>query len=300
MHFYITFCAKSVAPNPFSAYNFFMAIQIGSIGYNHVHDKNFWQENPGGPGAPLFILVKSPAIFVINGKRMQVKKNSYVMLRRNTPVFYWAAKDIYIDDWFYFGFSDEQQDLHQFEELKLKFDEPVFIGSGVDSLSSIIHQISYEHFSADLYHEKIKQNYTDTFFLMLGRIVQSKNLPSSKVLASKNDKITYLRTRFYQEPDLFSTVDEMADFVGLSRSGLQHLYKKTFGITLIDDVIAGRLEKAKELLSRSELTIAEIAEKCGYKTEFHFMRQFKQKTSLTPTQFRNGDSWLQISSLQKK
>ena len=60
------------------------------------------------------------------------------------------------------------------------------------------------------------------------------------------------------------------------------------------------IEKAKELLSRSELTIAEIAEKCGYKTEFHFMRQFKQKTSLTPTQFRNGDSWLQISSLQKK
>ena len=213
------------------------------------------------------------------------------MINRNSPLFYWAAKDLYVDDWFYFGLEPEDENF--LKELKLEFDTPVYIGSGIDTLSSIIHQISYEHFSADLYHEKIKQNYTNTFFLMLGRIVQSKALPSSKVLTSKNDKLTYLRTRFYEDPERFISVDEMADFVGLSRSGLQHLYKKTFGITLIEDVIAGRLEKAKSLLARSNMTIAEIAEKCGYKTEFHFMRQFKQKTSLTPTEFRNGDSWMQ-------
>ncbi len=273
-----------------------MAIQIGSIGYNHVHDKNFRYESQGGPGAPLFILVKAPAIFIINGKRHQVKKNSYVMINRNSPLFYWAAKDLYVDDWFYFGLEPEDENF--LKELKLEFDTPVYIGSGIDTLSSIIHQISYEHFSADLYHEKIKQNYTNTFFLMLGRIVQSKALPSSKVLTSKNDKLTYLRTRFYEDPERFISVDEMADFVGLSRSGLQHLYKKTFGITLIEDVIAGRLEKAKSLLARSNMTIAEIAEKCGYKTEFHFMRQFKQKTSLTPTEFRNGDSWMQAYKLK--
>ena len=59
------------------------------------------------------------------------------------------------------------------------------------------------------------------------------------------------------------------------------------------DMAEADLEKAKSLLARSNMTIAEIAEKCGYKTEFHFMRQFKQKTSLTPTEFRNGDSWMQ-------
>ncbi|MCR4733877.1 MAG: AraC family transcriptional regulator [Treponema sp.] len=274
-----------------------MAIQIGSIGYNHVHEKDFRHEAPKGPGAFQFILVKSPAVFVINGKRLQVKKNSYVMLHPKTSTFYWAAKDFYIDDWFYFGITEE--DENELKKIGLEFDKPVYIGSALESLSSIIHQISYEHFSADLYHEKIKQNYTDTFFFLLARIVNSKNQTSSKVLASKNDKITYLRTRFYEEPDLFTSVDEMAAFVGLSRSGLQHLYKKTFGLTLMEDVISGRLEKAKSLLARTNMTIAEIAAKCGYKTEFHFMRQFKQKTSFTPSEFRKGDSWMQgINSKQ--
>ena len=85
----------------------------------------------------------------------------------------------------------------------------------------------------------------------------------------------------------------MAEFIGLSRSELQHLYKKNFGVTLMEDVISGRMEKAKALLARSKLTIAEIAAKCGYKTEFHFMRQFKQKTGFTPSEFRRGDSWMQ-------
>ena len=272
-------------------YNLLMGIHIGSIGYNHVHDKDFRQEALYGPGAFLFILVKSPAIFVLNRKRYSVLKNSYVMIRRDTPIAYWAAKENYIDDWFYFDMTDKDKSF--LESLKLEFDKPVYIGSALDSLSSIIHQISYEHYSADLYHEEIKQNYTDTFFMLLGRIVQSKYHTSSQVLASKNDKLTYMRTRFYEEPELFTSIEDMADFMSLSRSGLQHLYKKTFGITLIEDVILGRIEKAKALLARTDKTIAEIAVKCGYKTEFHFMRQFKQKTGFTPTEFRKGDSWMQ-------
>ena len=272
-------------------YTYHMAIQIGSIGYNHVHEKDFRYNALYGPGAFLFILVKSPATFVLNRKRYQVRKNSYVMIQRSTPAQYWAAKDNYVDDWFYFEMSEEDERL--LKNLRLEFDTPVYLGSALDTLSSLIHQISYEHFSADLYHEQIKQHYTDSFFLLLARIVQSKSHSSAQVLATKNDKITYLRTRFYEEPELFSSVDEMADFAGLSRSGLQHLYKKTFGVTLIEDAISGRLEKAKSLLARSSLTIAEIAAKCGYKTEFHFMRQFKQKTGLTPSEFRKGDSWMQ-------
>ena len=270
-----------------------MAIQIGSIGYNHVHDKKFRADAPDGPGAYQFILVKSSANFIINGKPYLVKKNSFVMLHRDTPVFYRAAKDYFIDDWFYFEMTEADEEY--LDDLKIEFDKPVYIGQALESLSSIIHQISYEHFSADLYHETIKQNYTEIFFLLLGRIVQSKIQVSSQVMASKNDKITYLRTRFYEEPDFFTSVDEMAEYVGLSRSGLQHLYKKTFGVSLIEDVIAGRLEKAKSLLARSNLTISEIASKCGYKTEFHFMRQFKQKTAITPSEYRNGDSWMQSS-----
>ena len=269
-----------------------MAIKIGAIGYNHSHEADFTMNLPDGPGAYLFILVKSAAVFVINSQAYPVKKDSYVMLRRKTPCSYRAAREKYTDDWFYFDMNDGDDFL--LTEKGLVFDQPVYIGSRAEELSSLLHQISFEHYSADLLHEELKHHFTEIFLLKLSRAVLSKNVPSPEVLSSKNDKITYLRTRIYEEPGLFTSVDEMAAFAGLSRSGFQHLYKKTFGINVLEDVIQGRIEKAKSLLSRSNLSVSEISEKCGYKTEFHFMRQFKEKTSFTPTEFRNGDTWLQV------
>ncbi len=113
-------------------------------------------------------------------------------------------------------------------------------------------------------------------------------------MASKNDRLTFLRTRIFEEPDLFSGIDDMASYMNLSRSGFQHLYSHTFGVSVMHDVIIGRIEKAKEFLSRSNLLISEIALKCGYKSEFHFMRQFKDQTGLTPTEFRKSSSWTQM------
>ena len=86
-------------------YNLSMKINIGAIGYNYTHDSDFKMDRPGGPGAYLFLLVKSDAIFYINNKRHQVKKHSYVLLQPDTSCMYKGAKENYSDDWFYFGLT---------------------------------------------------------------------------------------------------------------------------------------------------------------------------------------------------
>lgn len=178
-------------------------------------------------------------------------------------------------------------------KLGIIFDTPVYLGN-VDELSAIIHQISYNHFSADVYHEEIKILLTSVLFYQIAQQVKCKVLKAPDVMASKNDRLMYLRTRIFEEPDLFSGIDDMASYMNLSRSGFQHLYSHTFGVSVMHDVIIGRIEKAKEFLSRSDLLISEIALKCGYKSEFHFMRQFKDQTGLTPTEFRKSSSWTQM------
>ncbi len=272
-------------------YNFGMNINIGAIGYNYTHEEDFRMDRPDGPGAWLFLLVKSDAIFYINGKRNLVKKHSYVLLQPKTPCMYQGAKENYEDDWFFFNMTEE--DKTELLERGLVFDSPVFLGS-TEEISSLIHQISYNHFSADIYHEEIKILLTSVLFLKTAQQAKSKIIQSPDALASKNDKLTYLRTRLFEEPALFSGIDEMAAYMNLSRSGFQHLYSHTFGVSVIHDVIKGRIEKAKSFLSKSNFSITEISNKCGYKSEFHFMRQFKKETGLTPTEFRRSSSWTQI------
>ena len=275
----------------FLVYNYGMNINIGAIGYNYTHEEDFRMDRPEGPGAWLFLLVKSDAIFYINGKRNLVKKHSYVLLRPKTPCMYQGAKEKYEDDWFFFNMTEE--DKTELLERGIVFDSPVFLGS-TEEISSLIHQISYNHFSADIYHEEIKILLTSVLFLKTAQQAKSKIIQPPDVLAGKNDRLTYLRTRLFEEPALFSGIDEMAAYMNLSRSGFQHLYSHTFGVSVIHDVIKGRIEKAKSFLSKSNFSITEISNKCGYKSEFHFMRQFKKETGLTPTEFRRSSSWTQI------
>lgn len=287
MQNYIAFCADFYL----FCYNKKMNINIGTIGYNYTHEPDFKMDRPEGAGAYLFLLVKSNAIFYINGKRNLVKKNSYVLLQPKTPCMYQGANENYEDDWFFFNMTDEEKS--ELLEKGLVFDTPVFLGN-IEEISFLIHQISYNHFSADIYHEEIKILLTSVLFLKTAQQAKLKIIQSPDVLASKNDRLTYLRTRLFEEPALFSDIDEMADFMNLSRSGFQHLYSHTFGVSVIHDVIKGRIEKAKSLLSRTNFSITEISTKCGYKSEFHFMRQFKKETGLTPTEFRRSSSWTQI------
>jgi AraC family transcriptional regulator of arabinose operon len=285
--FFISFCAEFA----FLVYNFGMNINIGAIGYNYTHEEDFRMDRPDGPGAWLFLLVKSDAIFYINGKRNLEKKHSYVLLQPKTPCMYQGAKENYEDDWFFFNMTEE--DKTELLERGIVFDSPVFLGS-TEEISSLIHQISYNHFSADIYHEEIKILLTSVLFLKTAQQAKSKIIQPPDVLAGKNDRLTYLRTRLFEEPALFSGIDEMAAYMNLSRSGFQHLYSHTFGVSVIHDVIKGRIEKAKSFLSKSNYSITEISNKCGYKSEFHFMRQFKKETGLTPTEFRRSSSWTQI------
>lgn len=268
-----------------------MAIEIGSIGYNHKHEKGFYMDMPSGPGAYLFLLIKSPAIFKINGKIYSAAKNSFLIINRNTPCFYKSYKESYIDDWFYFGMAED--DIKFLSKLNIPFDIPIKLSS-IEDLSSIIHRIAFEHFSSDSFHSEIKNHLTQIFFYELSRVINSEKTTSPDLLSSKNDKITYLRTQLFQNPTLFANINEMANFMNLSRSGFQHLYNNVFGHSVIKDVVSGRIEKAQEYLRSTNLTISEIAVKCGYKTDYHFMRQFKNQTGRTPTEYRNSDSWNQI------
>ena len=258
-------------------------MKIGSIGYNYSHGADFVIDRPDGWGAWLFLLIKSHAIFELNGKISEVKKNSFIIFSPDMPCKYRAAEDVYTDDWAYF--SADASDAEKFSRLGIAVNEVVYIGN-TDELSQLMHVMAYEFYSAAAYKDEIMEYYTNILLLKLSRIIQSGVGGSSSDLAEKNHRFTQLRTLIFASPENFSDIDKMASEAGMSRSGFQHLYKKMFGVSVMTDVISGRIDRAKRLLSSTNLTVKEIAERCGYNNEYNFMRQFKEKTGRTPTEYR--------------
>ena len=256
---------------------------VGAVGYNYRHKKDFLMDCPQGVGCLLILLIKEKSVFTINGTEQIAEKNSFIVLSPDTPVSYHAAEEYYTDDWLYFNL--EEGDGEKLERLGIPKDTIVYLGN-IDELSQMIRSIAYEHQLKKECHEEIVRHYLDIFFLKLSR--QLKNSDStSRTVTDRDSRFMQLRASLYAMPENIADVGSLADDMGISRSGFQHLYKKIFGVNVMTDVINARMERASQLLATTNLSVREVAERCGYSNEYGFMKRFKTHFGKTPTEFRS-------------
>jgi AraC family transcriptional regulator len=86
------------------------------------------------------------------------------------------------------------------------------------------------------------------------------------------------------EQDL--TLTEIAQVAELSHFHFARAFRKTMGITPQQYITNRRIEKAKELLAKSNLPIVEVGFQTGFKNQSHFTTLFRKFTSLTPKLWR--------------
>jgi two-component system response regulator YesN len=82
------------------------------------------------------------------------------------------------------------------------------------------------------------------------------------------------------------TLEQVAEYVGLSPFYFSKLFKDRFGLTFIDYLTEKRIKKAKEEMTNPEKSLKEICYSIGYKDPNYFSRVFKKLTGLSPTDFR--------------
>lgn len=82
------------------------------------------------------------------------------------------------------------------------------------------------------------------------------------------------------------TLADLAHTLNLSEAYIIRLFSRYMHQTPMKYYTHLKIEAASALLTCTELSVKEIAEKLGFSSEFHFSRQFKMKTSLAPTFYR--------------
>ena len=85
------------------------------------------------------------------------------------------------------------------------------------------------------------------------------------------------------------TLASIAESVALSPGHFAHAFRQATGVTPHRYVRERRVERAKKLLSASDLSITEIANCVGCSSPSHFSVLFHRITGVTPRQFRNLD-----------
>ncbi|MDQ3132400.1 MAG: AraC family transcriptional regulator [Acidobacteriota bacterium] len=78
----------------------------------------------------------------------------------------------------------------------------------------------------------------------------------------------------------------LANAAGLSEYHFLRLFKQSTGLTPHQYVINQRIERGKELLKKTDMSITEIAYLLGFSTPAHFTHYFRRKTGVTPSSGR--------------
>ena len=126
---------------------------------------------------------------------------------------------------------------------------------------------------------KSKERFYETYFNSLDLEINTTG-GNKKILA---DVIHIINENLSKE-DL--CVQDIADELALSRSKLYRKIKELTGKSANEMIRKMRLEKSKELLEITDMTIGEICYKVGFSSPSYYTKRFKEYTGLIPKEFR--------------
>ena len=83
------------------------------------------------------------------------------------------------------------------------------------------------------------------------------------------------------------TLDSLAEITHINKFYLAHSFTECIGQSPINYLTDRRLEACKELLTSSNLSVAQVASSVGFSSQSYFSQIFRKKTGMTPRQYRN-------------
>ena len=101
------------------------------------------------------------------------------------------------------------------------------------------------------------------------------------------DMISLARLRIRESLEVDLTIQQVAEELGVSYSNFRKLFKEFTGISPALYQQDLRLQRAKELLATTTLSIKEIAYRLRFESPDYFSSKFKIKTGKKPSEFRN-------------
>ena len=184
--------------------------------------------------------------------------------------------------------------IKKYEYFDYSVNEALFLSDKEEMLvNSIVNNIKNEyHANIDKFSQDIIISHLETLLNYAERFYQRQFITRKITNHQILDRLEKLLSDCFNSDDLATkglpTVQCISDDLNVSPTYLRSLLKTLTGQSTQQHIHNKLIEKAKEKLSTTDLSISEIAYELGFEHLQSFSKLFKTKTKISPLEFRQS------------
>lgn len=254
-------------------------LHLNSCGIEHICELDRRQVRPNGRKDYHLLYIASGCCHVMwDGRELTAGEGCLVLFlpgERQEYCFY--AADRSISCYLHFSGAGCEELLRQVG----LWGHAVYPLGKSRSIEALFEQMLTEYTLKRPFSDGMLGAYLWQFFSLVGRKIAELQYPSG----SNRPRIDQVCLLMHEEYAQNQPLTRYAEFCSLSLSRFSHLFKEVTRLTPLQYLNRVRIEKAKELLLNTSLSVAEISESVGFSSQNYFGRLFRQQVGLSPTQF---------------
>jgi len=184
--------------------------------------------------------------------------------------------------------------IKQYEFFNYSINEALFLSEKEErTLNDIVENIKQEyHANIDRFSKQIIISQVESLLNYSERFYNRQFITREKSNHQILERLEKILIDYFNTDDLVSkglpTVQYIADKLNVSPKYLSSLLKVLTGQSTQQYIHDKLIEKAKEKLSTTDLTVSEIAYELGFEHSQSFSKLFKSKTKFSPLEFRHS------------
>ena len=247
---------------------------IPGLGYNYEVLKN----------AVIHYVTKGYGTFKFNGKVFNLKQGDIFILLKGMQVEYVASID---DPWEYYWIGFSGSNANEYlnrtsitNSCVANCEENSKIPQIILNMSEISKTYNPSR-SDDIL--LLKELYS-LLYALIEEFPKPFEYKDKELHTYIQDALNFINSNYMHS----ITVQEIADYVNLSRSYLYKMFIKNLGISPQRYLINLRMYKATLLLKGTKLPIGEVASSVGYSDSLLFSKTFSKHFSMSPLNYRNN------------
>ncbi len=253
---------------------------IHSIRHNWPKNAGFSKDRPQGRAEYTFVHYCTPVQVTCGSKTYQLQAGACLLVEPGVNYHLYAPEPL-VHNWMHL----HPQAAQQIALYQVPLNTP-FYPNRSNQISEKFRIMEAEFYSEDPFRQELLDHQLGCFWIWLYRAMQPAS-PSIAISRTLKAAMTDVRMKMLSAPEKKWTLAQLAAMVHLSPSRFHAVYKALFGATPTRDLIDARIHSAKNLLrSQPNISLKDAAEQLGYHDQYHFIRQFKAVTGITPGAYR--------------